>query len=91
MNNLQYDNVDDRKELFNILKDYMDEKLRKEFLEWCCKQVNTEIGRLLRPGKNSTYHEKEVYWQICSLAFIHGADLNIIMAKAVEVARKGYV
>lgn len=88
MNNLAYDNIDDKKQIYFTIKNHMDERLRKEFLIWCCKQVSTELCNTLRPGINSTYHEKEVFWQIMSLAFMHGLDLDLVAQKIEKVARK---
>lgn len=89
MNNKSYDNVDDKKELYNIIENYMDEECRKQFLEWACKHVNTSMKHILRPGKNSTYHPKEVYWQVMCLAFMHSLDLKLAAQKMVEIAKHG--
>lgn len=87
MNNFNYDNVEDRKEIYNILHNYLDEKGRAEFLYWACAHVNTDLAKVLKPGKNSTWHPKEVYWQLMSLAFLHKLDLNIATQKLTEMAR----
>lgn len=89
--NAAYDNIDDRKEIYNILANYMDEKLREQFLLWACGASNTTLSKILRPGKNSTFHPKEVYWQLMSLSFMHGLNLDLATRKLVEVAKKGFV
>lgn len=86
--NQEYNNVDDKKELFNLLANYLDDKGRKEFLEWACKQVNTNMGFVLRPGKESTYHPKEVFWQLELLSQCHHLDLNDVLPELVSRARK---
>lgn len=88
MNNLYYDNVDDKKEIYNMLSNYLSEAEREEFLKWCCANVNTNMRQILKPGKNSTFHPKEVYWQLMSLAFLHHLDLNIATQKLTEIVRK---
>lgn len=89
--NAAYDNVDDRKEIYNILENFMDEKLREQFLLWACRSSGTTLAKILKPGKNSTFHPKEVYWQLMSLSFMHGLDLNLATKKLVDVAKKGFV
>lgn len=87
--NLNYDNVDDKKELYNIIENFMDERLRQEFLVWCCKEVNTSLSSTLRPGRHSTWHPKEVFWQVMSLAFMHQLDLGVATQMAEQIAKKG--
>lgn len=89
--NEKYDNVDDRKEIYNILQNHMDERLRCQFLIWCCRQVSTDLSKVLRPGIKSTWHPKEVYWQIMSLSFMHGLNLDLATKKIEEVARTGKI
>jgi hypothetical protein len=89
--NLNYDNVDDKKELYNIIENFMDEGLRQEFLIWCCKEVNTSLSSTLRPGRHSTWHPKEVFWQVMSLAFMHQLDLGVATSMAEQIAKKGKV
>jgi hypothetical protein len=91
LKNTSYDNVEDRKEIYNILENYLDERKREEFLLWACKRSGTTLSKVLRPGKNSTFHPKEVYWQLMSLAFMHNLDLDMAANKLVQVAKKGFV
>ncbi len=81
--------MDDRREVFNIIKDYMTEREREAFLTWACRRVNTPLANVLKPGKGSTFHEKEVYWQVMSLITMHGADPTELFNKLVEFAKKG--
>lgn len=85
MNNISYDNVEDRKEIFNMISNYLNERERLSFLEYCCNLVNTSVNNCIRPGKNSSLHEKEVYWQLMSLAFMHGLNLD---AALIELQRR---
>ena len=88
MNNVYFDNRDDKKEIFNIIQNYLNEREREEFLNWCCKQVNSPLSSVLRPGQNSTWHPKEVFWQLMNLAFMHGLDLKVAIDKMLEMARQ---
>lgn len=85
--NLRYDNVDDKKEIYNMLENYLDERQRESLLKWACLEVNTEFHKVLRPGKKSTWHPKEVYWQVMSLAFMHGLSLEKVANKITEIAK----
>jgi len=90
MGNIQsYDNVEDRKEIYNMLSNYLNESLREAYLLWCCGAVGTSIGKLLRPGKNSTFHPKEVYWQLMCLITMHGLNADLATQKLTEVSKKG--
>lgn len=86
-NNVSYDNVDDRKEIYNLLANYMDDRERENFLVWACQSVNTPLSKVLRPGKNSTFHPKEVYWQLMCLAFMHKLSLDTVTNRLIELAK----
>jgi hypothetical protein len=86
--NYKYDNVDDKKELFNLLANYMDARDREDFLKWCCATVNTDLKKVLRPGRRSSWDEREVYWQVMSLAFMHGLSMEKATQEAVRRAKK---
>lgn len=84
---MQYDNLEDRKEIYNMLANYLDERQIKQFLEWCCKETHQTMGKLLRPGKKSTYHPQEVYWQLMSLSLMHGLNLNSALTELTRISR----
>lgn len=85
--NSYYDNIQDRKEIYHILEQYLSESDRKSFLEWCCRQVNTPLSQVLRPGRDSCWHPKEVYWQIMSLSFMHHLSLDLAYGELIQRAR----
>ena len=85
--NIEYDNIDDRKEIYNMLNNYMKENERRLFLEWCCSMCG-KMGTVLRPGKSSIYDSKEVYWQLMLLAYTHGLNLDNATAELIKRCRK---
>lgn len=85
---VKYDNVEDRKEIYNMIENYLDERTREEFLNWACGACGTTLGKVLKPGKNSTWHPKEVYWQLMCLVYMHKLNMDLAAQKLTEMARK---
>lgn len=82
---MRYDNIEDRKEIYNMLSNYLDEQKIKEFLQWCCSKANTH--NILRPGKRSTYDPREVYWQIMSLIYMHNLNADLVVQELERRAK----
>lgn len=87
MNNEYFDNKEDRREIYKLLQ-HLNEQKREAFLLWCCKEVN-QLD--IFPNKKSTWHEKEVFWQLMQLAYVHQLDLKKAYLKLESFVRKGFL
>jgi hypothetical protein len=83
----EHDNIETKKEIWNILNSYMDDRSRQQFMEYCCKIANQDINRMLRPRKHHTWTAYEVYWGLWSLIYMHQLELNAVIPELQRIAR----
>lgn len=85
---LQFDTLDDRRELHHLLE-RLQPRHRLRFLAWACRQVTLPSSGI-HPvvSRRSTGLAMEVYYDLWYLAIQHNLDLDAATSRLVEMVRQ---
>lgn len=86
---LQFDNLDDRREIFHLLE-RLPPWQRVAWLKWCCRHPSVAAGPV-KPqvsAARTTGDSREIFFDLWALAAQYNLDVNAAVLRLVDMVRR---